>query len=304
MNYGDISSKGSLGGVKEFAKANGLSFKEAKRRLEGVDAYALYKPVRRKIKRQKIVGYFINELHVADLAEVFQAPFYPEDNEGVKYLLVIVDSLSRICYIRPLIDKKSATVSGAMRKIYNDPSKRCDLLLTDQGTEFRGSCEKVYKDFKINHYHTQSTEIKGSHAERKILDLKRMLSRYMHYNNTRKYVGVLPLIEKNLNGRNHRIIGMPPAKVKKSHETDIFIESIRSGISKQKFKIGDPVRLSSVKMVWDKSHRGGWSLEIFKIYKIDKKPIVCYYLKDLEDKPLSGKFFFEEIHRVAKPDFF
>ncbi len=304
MNYGDVTSVGSLGGIREYAKSKGISVKKAKKELEGVDAYTLYRPVRRKFKRQKIVGHFINELHIADLAEMFQEPFLPEHNDGYRYLLIIVDALSRRCFIRPLKNKKSETVCESMREIYTNPANRCDLLLTDEGKEFEGACKKLYRDFNINHYHTHSVEIKGSHAERKILDVKRMIMRYLHFNNSRRYVHILDAVERNLNGRIHRIIGMAPSDVNPLNETKVFEKSIRTIGTRVKFKIGDHVRISRIKGRWDKAHRGSWSREIYSIYKTDKNVVRGYHLKDLEEEKISGKFFAEELQRVTLPDFF
>ena len=292
-------------GVREYARSRKQPVKKTREELRSEEAYTLYRPVRRRFPRQKIVGWFVNELHVADLAEVFQYPFYPERNEGTKYLLVIVDSLSRKCWLRPLKDKRAATVCAAFREIYASPANRCDLLLTDRGKEFEGACNAFYREFGVNHYHTQQTEIKGSHAERKISDVKRLITRYLHANNTHSYLQVLPKIERNLNSRRHRIIGMTPLEVNALNESRVYSESIKSKKIAQKFAVGDRVRISRVKAFGEKAHRGGWTLEIYKVWSVNaKNPVPSYTLTDLDNEPIQGKFYNEELQKVVEPEFY
>jgi hypothetical protein len=303
--YGDVNRKGSLGGIRAFAKGENIPYRRAKEILEGVKAYNLFRPARRRVTRRQILGTFINQLHVGDLAEVSQYPFYPRFNNGTRYLLVIVDSLSRICFVRALKDKKSTSVRDAMLDIYQHPQNRCDMLLTDEGTEFKGACLPFYEEYQINHYNTQSTEIKASQAERKILDIKRMLTRYLEAHNTHKYYDILPQIEKNLNSRDHRVIKMQPDRVNEENESEVFLNSLSKVKTKIRFKIGDHVRVSLVKKFGNKAHRGVWSSEIYKIERIDnKQSVVCYYLKDLNGEDLTGKFYNEELQKVAKPEYF
>ena len=66
-----------------------------------------------------------------------------------------------------------------------------------------------------------------------------------------------------------------------------------------KFKIGDKVRVSKLKSVFDKSYTGNWSTEIFEIDKIiHSKPIV-YHLKDIQ-----GSFYEYELQKTKYPDIF
>jgi len=306
MSYKDPKNVGSLGGVREYALSSKKTVKKAREDLRAEEAYTLYAPTRRRFPRQKIVGWFINELHVADLAEVFQYPFFPEHNGGTKYLLVIVDTLSRKCWLRALKDKRAATVCSAFKEIYLIPRNRCDLLLTDRGKEFEGACNAFYKEYCINHYHTHSSEIKGSHAERKILDVKRALTRYMHAHNTHEYVKVLPDIERNLNSRRHRILGMSPLEVNALNESEIYARSIKSEKRRALFSVGDAVRISRVKAaVGEKSHRGGWTLEIYKVSAVNvKNPVPSYDIVDCDGEAIEGKFYNEELQKVEEPEFY
>src|SRR6266478_6432843 len=133
-----------------------------------------------------------------------------------------------------------------------------------------------------------------------------MLTRYLHANNTREYVDVSPDVENNLNSRRHRIIGMAPNEVTAENESEVYAKSVASAKSpKTKFKVGDRVRISRIKQFGEKAHRGGWTMEIYKIAKINlKNPITSYGLEDLYDEEIKGKFYGEELQKVDEPEFY
>ena len=57
-----------------------------------------------------------------------------------------------------------------------------------------------------------------------------------------------------------------------------------------KFKIGDRVRLSLEKNVFEKSYETNWTVEIFEIYNIKYSNVPYYYLKDLNGEKIDGFF--------------
>jgi hypothetical protein len=83
--------------------------------LQNQDAYSLQKKVRRRgFKRRRVIVQGIDYQWEADLADVQNLS---EHNEGIKYLLVIVDVFSRFLWVRPLQDKKSKSVIAAFKDI-------------------------------------------------------------------------------------------------------------------------------------------------------------------------------------------
>lgn len=58
---------------------------------------------RRGFKRRRVIAQGIDYQWEADLADVQNLS---ESNNGIKYLLVIVDVFSRFLWVRPLRDKK------------------------------------------------------------------------------------------------------------------------------------------------------------------------------------------------------
>ena len=73
-----------------------------------------------------------------------------------------------------------------------------------------------------------------------------------------------------------------------------------------KFKIGDRVRLSLEKNIFEKSYETNWTVEIFEIYNIKYSNVPYYYLKDLNGEKIDGSFYEQELQKTSfkKDDLF
>ncbi|XP_024882914.1 uncharacterized protein LOC112461768, partial [Temnothorax curvispinosus] len=69
-----------------------------------------------------------------------------------------------------------------------------------------------------------------------------------------------------------------------------------------RFKVGDSVRVSKFKTIFEKGYTPNWTTEVFRIVKVQKTNPVTYLLEDFCGKPVAGGFYEYELHRVANPD--
>ncbi|XP_015124991.1 uncharacterized protein LOC107046796 [Diachasma alloeum] len=69
-----------------------------------------------------------------------------------------------------------------------------------------------------------------------------------------------------------------------------------------KFKVGDKVRVSKYKNVFEKGYTPNWTTEIFTISEVVNTNPVTYKLIDYEDEPIEGGFYQEELTKVTHPD--
>ncbi|XP_024871564.1 uncharacterized protein LOC112454416 [Temnothorax curvispinosus] len=69
-----------------------------------------------------------------------------------------------------------------------------------------------------------------------------------------------------------------------------------------RFKVGDSVRVSKFKTIFEKGYTPNWTTEVFRIAKVQKTNPVTYLLEDSCGKPVAGGFYEYELHRVANPD--
>ncbi|XP_020296121.1 uncharacterized protein LOC109861048, partial [Pseudomyrmex gracilis] len=69
-----------------------------------------------------------------------------------------------------------------------------------------------------------------------------------------------------------------------------------------RFKVGDPVRVSKFKTVFDKGYKPNWTIEVFKINKTQTTYPVTYLLEDSRGQSVAGGFYEYKLHCVANPE--
>lgn len=86
-------------------------------------------------------------------------------NKGVKYLLTVIDVLSKYAWVVPMKKKTGPEQKRAFESILKEGRKPLRLQ-TDKGSEFyKKTFQEYLKQKRINHFSTQS-DTKASIAER------------------------------------------------------------------------------------------------------------------------------------------
>lgn len=130
-----------------------------------------------------------------------------------------------------------------------------------------------------------------------------------------KYIDILPKIVDEYNHKYHRIIKCTLAEVNEDNENEILQNIIQStdprkqplyrnqNLSKPKFKVGDKVRISNQKTVFEKGYTPNWTSEIFTVSEIqtNTRP-VTYLLTDHSGSEIKGSFYAEELAKTNYPD--
>ena len=89
-------------------------------------------------------------------------------NEGFRFLLCVIDILSKYAWVAPLKDKKGVTIVNAFQKILNDLKKIPNKIWVDKESKFYdNSFKKWLKDNDIKKYSIDN--------ERNLLLLKDLL---------------------------------------------------------------------------------------------------------------------------------
>lgn len=69
-----------------------------------------------------------------------------------------------------------------------------------------------------------------------------------------------------------------------------------------KFKVGDYVRLSKYRTVFEKSYTPNWTTEIFRIRKVQyNTDPITYLLEDYQNSEIKGSVYAEELQAVKHP---
>lgn len=69
-----------------------------------------------------------------------------------------------------------------------------------------------------------------------------------------------------------------------------------------KFKVGDHVRLSKYKHVFEKGYLPSWTTEVFTVSKVQHTDPTTYLLVDWEGNEIKGGVYAEELQLVKHPD--
>ena len=267
----------------------------------------LHAPARKNFPRRRVITLGIDDLHQADLIEMVPKRNPTKTarlNKGYKYILTVIDTFSKFAWAIPLKTKSAAEVTTAMSKIYQT-GRVPRLLQSDQGLEFFNSTfQALVKKYKITHYNTQS-KLKASIVERFNRTLKERLFKEYVKQNTNVWIDLLDDVVRDYNDSKHRTIGMKPIDVNKKTEGLVLerLETIKQSIFKPKFKVGDIVRISKNKKIFDKGYTGNWTEEVFRVVKRKNTTPFVYVLEDTLGDRVLGTFYEYEIKKTKIPDF-
>jgi hypothetical protein len=178
-------------------------------------------------------------------------------------------------------------------------------LQTDKGKEFLNSgFQSMLKDSNVQFYVSQNDDIKASVAERFNRTLKTKMWKYFTHRNTYKYVDVLQDMVHSYNHSYHRTIGRTPAAVKKEDEAAIRERIYGSDPTPMapRLAVGDQVRISKTRRVFEKGYLPNWTEEIFTIIEAVSTNPATYRLRDYDGEALEGTFYDYELQRVVKTD--
>ena len=124
-------------------------------------SYSLHKPSRRNFKQNKVYAPEIDSLWEADLAFVQDVA---KENDGVNYLLVVIDVLSKYVWVRPMKNKTASSLLEAFDSILSE-GRKPEKLRTDKGTEFLNESFQQYLRKKGIQFYTANNKPKASVVE-------------------------------------------------------------------------------------------------------------------------------------------
>ena len=305
--YYDASHPAGYGSVRSLylaARKKGLriTLANVKKWLRSQDTYTLHKPARKRFKRNRVKVFAMDSQWEADLVDMSSLS---HQNKGYRFLLTCIDVLSKYAWVIPLKDKRGVTLVEAFKKILS--SERIPVkLFTDKGTEFRNKhFQKLLKNQEIG-YFTANNETKCSIIERFNRTLKTKMWKMFTAKNTIKYIDMLPKFVEAYNNTHHSSIDTAPSAVTLDNQMEVkkrlYGEDDNPPRVSFKFKEGDRVRISKVKMTFEKGYRPNWTEEIFVISKCVSREPPVYRLKDLSGEELVGTFYEKELQKVEKED--
>ena len=313
--YYDVNHPAAYGGLDKlyrFVKSDGqlISKTYLKKWLTKQNVYVKHKPVRRKFKRQQVI---VPRKYYQFDADTVNMTRYDAYNKGYKYILIVIDILSRYAWSYPLKSLTGKEMVMALKAIL---AKNPEHLRTDGGKEFMNAqVERFLKSQKIEHFQTLN-ETKANYAERIIQTIKTKLTKYMNHKETLEWVSVLPDVMHSYNNTYHRSIKVTPNQALTVDDTKLWKIQYGPKMSTQEkgqhkartkklyeFDVGDRVKISYLRSVFERAYDQRWTDEIFTVIdRSSRQDIALYKLKDWSNEPISGTFYGAELQKVDVPE--
>lgn len=204
-------------------------------------------------------------------ADLLDMSKYTRNNEGYKWILIVIDIFNRKSWAHALKTKTNTEVNNAFNKIINDNKIYPKRILTDEGGEFKGIFNKTLINNDVSHRMVKSTDhnLLGV-INRFSRTLKEIIFKYFTENKTTKWIDKLQFFINSYNNIPHSgICNVKPNEGSQYFMTirNCFLNKIKHK-PKYNFNIDDIVRIKLKKSIFDKGYERIWSKNTFKISKI------------------------------------
>lgn len=258
-------------------------------------SYSLHAPRAIKINRSQYISSKKDEMWQADLIDLSNL----KKENNAKYLLTVIDILSKYASVEKLFNKKPQSIVSAFKKIFK--FRKPKILITDGGREFDNKIFKTFlSNLNIKHYIARNTEVKCAVVERFNRTIKEKIFKYLTEFNTKKFIDKLDILVKNYNNTINSRTKFTPSSINHSNENIAFLNlyTKRKLYTNSQLKIGDTVRLLNIKSAMSKGYTPNWTKETFKISKVLNTSPKRYKITDNKNNEIIGSFYSEELNKV------
>ena len=285
-----MKGSAAFGSIANLKKTSGFTRSKIVRSLQSKAPYTKYKQFTKKLPRLKAVAFRINEIWSVDVAYMDKVARH---NNGVKYLLMAVNVLSRYLRVQPMKALYGKDAVEEFKKMIE--KKQPEKVWTDKGSEIKGDFKKFCEKKRI-HLYARENETKSAFAERNIRSLKNNIYKYSEEKWTWTYIKDLPQFANTMKSRVNWVTQLAPNKVFKKHEPFLISLAINTKKYKPKYKEGDFVRIAKPDEKFRKGYKQNYTNEIFTIFKIATVSPPTYNLIDADNVIVEGKFY--ELHLI------
>ncbi len=150
--------------------------------------------------------------------------------------------------------------------------------------------------------------------------IKTRMWRYFTHTGRYRWLEVLPKLIQSYNGSVHRVIGMAPQDVNEENEMDLWSKQQKRYPQKVSLRdkhpgplqVGDHVRISKYKSIFDKGYLPNWTDEVFTVSRVIKTPKIRkryggplqYKIRDVRGEEIEGSFYGFELQKVSPSERF
>ena len=300
--YYNINQPSSFQSIDKLYKIVKIEIPKIKRKfivdwLRKQRTYTTHFPAKLNFKRNPIVSKSIDHNWHADLVEIS----HPSDNDNFRYILMVIDNLSKFGWAKPIKNKKAETVKKLFLEILRESKRKPTILTTDPGKEFTNrALNKYLKWRRIKHFIARDHS-KAAVVERWNRTIKEKINKYLTYKKSNRFIDILENIINAYNNTIHSRTKYKPLDVNATNERIVYrnLYKIRTVLEEQKYRIGDKVRLFLIRGKFDKGYLPNFTKEIFFVHKIlFTSPYYKYKVRDKKGIILRGSYYAKELLNI------
>lgn len=309
---------GSLRRLKETLKKNEkkVSDHDIATFLQGQRAHNAFLVRPRNFPRRSVIHKAPYDIISCDLGDLFCLGKY---NSGIKWVFLAICNFTKKLFLTGIQSKGTADMKKAFDLFMESvPSQyKVHKIWSDRGQEYV-SCKTYLLDkYGVEIYHTNTSRVKASLAERNLKTVLSRLYRWMDLEGNFKWTQYLARVQDSFNNSHHRSLpkGITPNEIvkdaklvqltKKNYGLEIIKknklaeknyekERRRDPEGIKKLYVGDLVRTMEDFKTFDKSYKSGWSQNISPVVRI-KETIPRQYFVGSSSKP----FYRNELSKVV-----
>ena len=135
--------------------------------------------------------------------------------------------------------------------------------------------------------------------------MKEKMWKYFSANSKNNFIDQLPDLVKEYNNTRHSSIKMTPIKAsKKENELrvwrNLYPDHLEIYDIKPKFSVGDKVRISKKKKIFEKGYTTRWTEEICTIVEVKRTSPITYKITDLNGEEITSTFYEPELQKTSQ----
>jgi len=236
--------------------------------IENEKPYQLHKKTKTKVTAH-MVAFRENQIWLADLLDMSN---YSRDNQGFKWILLVIDVFTRQGFAQPMKSKESANVLSAFKKIVEENGKP-EKLITDNGSEFTNrEFQKYLSDSNVFH----ETNDPQYHPTLGLIDrlcrtIKEKIFKYFTDKNETNWVDHLQNIINAYNMSPHEALEDLTPQEASEEKYRTFIQDLnkeKNVISNHYFKEGQIVRKKLAKPTFTKGYKQIWGSNVHELKEV------------------------------------
>lgn len=300
-----LAKRGSVQKLFKYARVlvDGLTLNEVRQFLSSQSTYTLHAKRKNKFKTPRVMCRSIDSHWFCDLISL--SPHLWPDNDDYRYILSVVDCLSKFAYLRKIKRKTGQNVSEAFEDIFQKSRRTPKKIVTDQGVEFLNKDVQGLLARK-NIEHRIAVDVrKSSIVERFNQTILNIINRKITLESSKSFISNLKDIERAYNNSYHQTIKTTPFLARTKSDSTLM-KTVYGNTSRKtirfKFEVGQLCRISrSAKSIGPHAYEGTYSFEIYKILQCIPMDVPTYRIVDLNDNEIIGLFIEPELILVLPP---